>query len=293
LEAPLRIIVRLVVAAGVTGTAGLNVCASQAVSEGSSTPFTNEALLEAQTAFYNGRYPLAAGLTLASCTAQPENLAGCELRTSALLFELKAVLGDGTDKIKDKSKDQAFKECLRCQALLDAFVLDTNRGQAVARGILRADPDNETALFFLGKLDINYVWLQLGPLGRKTGWDEYWEARKSLDAVLKANPRHVRARVARAWIDYIVDTKMPRGTRWILGGGSRKRALVAVREAVDTDADYFARMEARFGLWDMQVREKNFIEAIPLARGLALEFPTNLELTRFLAAHDRDVAYRE
>jgi hypothetical protein len=52
-------------------------------------------------------------------------------------------------------------------------------------------------------------------------------------------------------------------------------------------------MEARFGLWDMQVREKNFSEAIPLARGLALEFPTNVELTRFLAAHDRDVAYRE
>jgi len=62
-------------------------------------------------------------------------------------------------------------------------------------------------LFFLGKLDLNYVWLQLGPLRRKTGWDEYWEARRSLDAVLKANPRHVRARVARAWIDYIVDTR--------------------------------------------------------------------------------------
>jgi hypothetical protein len=291
-------IVRVVVAAAVVSVVsigGAHLRASQTVSEGSTAPFTHEALLEAQTAFYNGRYPLAAALTLASCTAIPENLAGCELRTSALLFELKGVLGDGTDKLKDKdrNKDQAFKECARCQALLDAFVRDTNRGQASARAILRADPDNETALFFLGKLDINYVWLQLGPLGRKTGWDEYWEARKSLDAVLKANPRHVRARVARAWIDYIVDTRMPRGTRWILGGGSRKRALVAVREAVDTDADYFTRMEARFGLWDMQVREKNFTEAIPLARGLALEFPTNVELTRFLAAHDRDVAYRE
>jgi hypothetical protein len=26
---------------------------------------------------------------------------------------------------------------------------------------------------FFGKLDLNCVWLQLGPLGRKTGWDEY------------------------------------------------------------------------------------------------------------------------
>ena len=140
---------------------------------------------------------LAASLTIDSCTALPENLAGCELRTSALLFELKGVLGDGTNKAKDRDKDKAFKECAACQALLDAFIRDTNHGKAAARAILKTDPTNETALFFLGKLDINYVWLQLGPLGRRTGWDEYWEARKSLDAVLKANPRHVRARVAR------------------------------------------------------------------------------------------------
>jgi hypothetical protein len=284
-------IVRVVAAATVVTIAGPHVCASQVITEGSTAPFSNEALLAAQTAFYNARYSIAAALTLDSCTAQPENLAGCELRTSALLFELRDALEDGT--IKEKDKGKALKECAKCQALLDAFLRDISRGQAAARAILRADPDNETALFFLGKLDINYVWLHLGPLGRRTGWDEYWEARKTLDAVLKANPRHVRARVARAWIDYIVDTRMPRGTRWILGGGSRKRALVAVREAVNTDADYFTRMEAKFGLWDMQVREKNLSEAIPLARELALEFPTNVELIRFLAAHDRVVTNRK
>lgn len=293
MEGPLRNTVCVVVAAAVVAIAGPGLGGSQVVSEGSPAPFTDEALVEAQTAFYNARYPLAASLTIDSCTALPANLAGCELRTSALLFELKGVLGDGTNKAKDRDKDKAFKECAACQALLDAFIRDTNHGKAAARAILKTDPANETALFFLGKLDINYVWLQLGPLGRKTGWDEYWEARKSLDAVLKANPRHVRARVARAWIDYIVDTRMPRGTRWILGGGSRKRALAAVREAVDTDADYFTNIEAKFGLWDMQVREKNFIEAIPIARELALEFPTNLELTRFLAAHDRVVVNRQ
>ena len=68
-------------------------------------------------------------------------------------------------------------------------------------------------------------------LGKKTGWDEYWEARKSLDAVLKANPKHVRARVARGWIDYIVDTRMPWGTRWVLGGGNKKKGLTTLREA--------------------------------------------------------------
>jgi hypothetical protein len=284
-------IVRVVIAAAVAAIAGPYVCAAQVVTEGSTAPFSNEALLAAQTAFYNARYSDAAALTINSCTAQPENLAGCELRTSALLFQLRDALED--DSLKDKDKGKALKECAQCQALLDAFLRDTGRGQAAARAILRHDPNNETALFFLGKLDINYVWLHLGPLGQRTGWDEYWEARKSLDAVLKANPRHVRARVARAWIDYIVDTRMPRGTRWILGGGSRKRALTTVREAVNTDADYFTRIEAKFGLWDMQVREKNLTEAIPLARELALEFPTNVELTRFLAVHDRVVSNRK
>jgi hypothetical protein len=284
-------IVRVVITATVLTIAGASVCAAQPASDGSTAAFSNEALHSAQTAFYNARYSDAATLTIDSCTAQPANLAGCELRTSALLFQLRDALEDGS--LKDKDRGKALKECSQCQGLLDAFLRDTGRGQAAARANLRLDPNNETALFFLGKLDINYVWLHLGPLGRKTGWDEYWEARKSLDAVLRANPRHVRARVARAWIDYIVDTRMPRGTRWILGGGSRKRALTAVREAANTDADYFTTIEAKFGLWDMQVREKNLTEAIPLARELALEFPTNAELTRFLVANDRVVSNRK
>jgi len=72
---------------------------------------------------------------------------------------------------------------------------------ALARERLQSSPGDETAQFFLGKMNLNYVWLQLGPLGRKTGWDEYWEARRSLDPVLKRNPAHVRARVACASID--------------------------------------------------------------------------------------------
>jgi hypothetical protein len=170
---------------------------------------------------------------------------------------------------------------------MDAFATDTARGQTIARARLQAHPGDEVALFFLGKLDLNYVWLQLGVLGRKTGWHEYWEARKSLDAVLAGNPRHVRARVARAWIDYIVDTKMPRGTRWILGGGSRKRALAAVRDAAGTDADVFVEAEATFALWDLQVRERRLADAVPIARELARDFPENREIAKFLAANDR------
>jgi hypothetical protein len=254
--------------------------ASQSVALDRSVPLDRPALAEAQRLFYNARYDAAAALILAWRSSDTEDLAAYEIRTSALLFQLKGALGDRPDK------EKTFKQCVPCPDLMAAFLSDTARGQALARARLRTNPEDDTALFFLGKLDLNYVWLQLGTLGRKTGWDQYWEARKSLDAVLKRNPQHVRARVARAWIDYIVDTRMPRGTRWVLGGGSKKRALTAVREAANTEADVFIRAEAEFALWDMQVRERNLTEAAMIARRLALDFPENRELVNFLKAND-------
>jgi len=254
--------------------------ASQSVALDRSVPLDRPALAEAQRLFYNARYDAAAALILAWRSSDTEDLAAYEIRTSALLFQLKGALGDRPDK------EKTFKQCVPCPDLMAAFLSDTTRGQTLARARLRTNPEDDTALFFLGKLDLNYVWLQLGTLGRKTGWDQYWEARKSLDAVLKRNPQHVRARVARAWIDYIVDTRMPRGTRWVLGGGSKKRALTAVREAANTEADVFIRAEAEFALWDMQVRERNLTEAAMIARRLALDFPENRELVNFLKAND-------
>ena len=159
--------------------------------------------------------------------------------------------------------------------------------QAIARARLEVHPDDEDTLFFLGKLDLNYVWLQLGTLGRKTGWDEYWEARRSLDKVLKQNPGHVRAKVARGWIDYIVDTRMPRGTRWLLGGGNKRGGLRAVREAATVEGDLFVRAEAGFALWDMQVRERAIADALATAETLAQDFPGNPELRKFLDAHSQ------
>ena len=135
----------------------------------------------------------------------------------------------------------------------------------------------------LGKLDLNYVWLHLGTIGRKTGWNEYWEARRSLDAVLKRNPGHVRARTARAWMEYIVATKTSIATRWLLGGGNRKRALTWVREAASVpNADFYVHTEAEFALWEMLVREKNIPDAVVVARRLAKDFPENKELIAFL-----------
>jgi hypothetical protein len=149
------------------------------------------------------------------------------LRSSALLFQLKGLLEKPADKHsnrKETDKKEALRMCAPCPVLIAAFMADIEHGQALARGRIPANPADDEALFFLGKLDLNYVWLQLGPLGRKTGWDEYWEARKSLDIVLKRQPQHVRALVARAWIDYVVETRMPWGMRWVRRGQQKARA---------------------------------------------------------------------
>jgi tetratricopeptide (TPR) repeat protein len=229
-----------------------------------------------QDLFYNGRYAEAAEL---SQGLDPEEgqLAVYELRTSAILFQLRRAIGEPADK------EKAFKACERCEGLYSAFMVELNAGQAAARAILKERPKDPTALFFLGKLDLNYVWLVLGTLGRKTGWNEYWEARHSLDAALALRPDHLRAKVARAWIDYIVDTRMPWGTGWLLGGGNKKKALSVMRQAVETHDDFYANAEALFGLWDMQVREKNYPDALVSARRLATMFPNNPEVARFVA----------
>jgi hypothetical protein len=237
-------------------------------------------LRDAQRLFYSARFEAAAALAGTVSASDAESLAASELRSSALLFQIRRAFGEPADK------DLALKQCELCRDLTRTFLAETTKGQALARARLQADPTDEAAQFFLGKLDLNYVWLQLGTFGRKTGWKEYWEARHSLDDVLKKNPEHVRARVARAWIDYIVDTKLPRGTKWMLGGGNKQRGLRTLQQAASSSADFFAQAEAAFALWDMQVREKNMSAALVTARGLSRDFPDNRELTRFLEINE-------
>jgi len=248
-------------------------------------------LADAQSLFYNSRYEACATLTLTLVASDTDDLTRVELRTSALLFQLKRLLEGPPGRLEkdkpqkgqpEKDRQATLRNCATCPDLIAQFLTDFRRGRDLARARLQANPADEPALFFLGKLDLNYVWLQLGPLRKRTGWDEYWEARKSLDAVLKANPRHVRARVARAWIDYIVDTRMPWGTEWLLGGGDRKQALKDVRAAAAMESDFFTHTEAEFALWDMQVRERDMARAIEVAQRLAHDFPGNPELAAFL-----------
>ena len=233
-------------------------------------------IADALREFYNARYETASDLALAVQSSDTQGLAAYEIRTSALHFQLRDAMGAHTDKAK------AFKQCEACPALLKAFLTDIARGQDLARQRLKTAPGDDEALFFLGKLNLNYVWLQLETLGRKTGWNEYWEARRSLDAALDANPGHTRARVARAWVDYIVGTKMARGARWVLGGGSKQRAFKGAREAAGAESEFFVRAEAEFALWEMLVRDRNLTEATPIARKLARDFPENRKLANFL-----------
>jgi tetratricopeptide (TPR) repeat protein len=260
--------------------------AAQTVVEAPASASHQQLLAEAHRHFYSGRYEAAAELTLPLRAEPAVDLAAYELRTSAIHFHIKRLMGEATDSSGDRDKDRAFKECGACPGLMKAFLADIAEGRQRARDRLKTNPGDEAALFFLGKIDLNYVWLQLGTLGRRTGWDEYWEARKSLDQVLKRNPQHVRARVARAWIDYIVDTRMPWGTGWILGGGNKKKALAAVREAANIQTDAYVEAEADFALWDLHVRERRIAEAIPVARQLAEQFPDNKEIARFLELND-------
>ena len=240
-------------------------------------------LEHAQRFFYNGDYDSSAAMTDALCVARPDDLEACELRTASLHFQIKKAIGDTVAR----DKTTAWAQCAACPTLMSAFMADTVRSQTLVRSRLTVHPDDEHALFFLGKMDLNYVWLQLGTLGRKTGWDEYWEARRSLDRVLEMNPAHVRARVARAWVDYIVGSSVPRGARWLLGGGNKKRGLLSVREVAERGSgEFFDQAEAKFALWDMQVREREVPGAIATARTLARDFPENRELRKFLAIHD-------
>jgi hypothetical protein len=255
------------------------VCAASAArAQETAAVATSGTLEHAQRAYYNGRYEEAAAKTLEPCMTGENGLAACEVHTAALHFQIRRGMGQSADR------GAAWKRCAICPSVLTAFKTALARGQTMARARLLEQPNDDETRFLLGKLDLNYVWLQAGTIGRKTGWSEYKEARRSLDAVLERQPGHMRARVARAWIDYIVDTNLPWGTRWMLGGGDKKRGLATVREAAGAESEFFVRTEARFSLWDMQLREKDVDGARETARILVRDFPENQELRRFLGA---------
>src|SRR5512132_4417048 len=84
---------------------------------------TPPTLQAAQTMFYHGRYAETAEVTRELCTADVITLPACEVRTSALLFQVRRAIGESPDKNK------AFTQCEECPALLAIFVAETRRAQ--------------------------------------------------------------------------------------------------------------------------------------------------------------------
>lgn len=255
--------------------AALGVAAGLVVSAQARPAFApGPSVEQAARFFYAGRYDDAASLALEIRPDPGQALASYEIRTSALHFRIKRELAGARDR------KAALAACQPCGALLTDLTAEIAAGRALARERIKANARDDDARFFLGKIDLTHVWLHLETLGRRTGWGEYWEARRSLDDVLEHQPGHLRATVARAWINYIVDTRVPRGFRWMLGGGDRKGALLAARQAADSPGEPVAVIEARFALWEMLTREGRLDEAREVARVLYAEFPENKELER-------------
>jgi hypothetical protein len=58
-----------------------------------------------------------------------------------------------------------------------------------------------------------------------------------------------------------------------------------MRDAANTNGDFYTSAEARFALWDVLVREKDIPAALVVAQRLTIDFPSNVELTRFIDSH--------
>jgi tetratricopeptide (TPR) repeat protein len=262
-------------------TLTLAVVAACGLALAPAAPLSAAPLDDAQHLFYSALFQESAAAAKAIADAEPGNLAAWEVRTSALHFQLRRLFGE------PKDRKAALAKCAECRALLTTFLDDVNRGRAAARERINQAPEDEEARFFLGKLDLSYLWMQLSTLGRKTGWDEYWEAKRLLEAIIEKNPMHVRARVARGWMDYIVGSRVPWGTRWVMGGGSKSRGLKMARDAAQTPSDTYTRAEAQFALWEMLSRDGKRDEALGVAKELLVKFPENKDLLKFLATGGR------
>src|SRR5438093_3186750 len=81
---------------------------AQSAPEQAALPLDHQTLIDAQRLFYNARYEAAGALALALRTPDVEDLANDELRSSALLFQLKALLAPRGNK------DGALKNCATC-----------------------------------------------------------------------------------------------------------------------------------------------------------------------------------
>lgn len=226
-------------------------------------------------ALFNADYRRAERLGRQAQALDPGNPAGYELGSTAILFQLRELVG--SDGSREKS-ELRFENCRECQPLLREFELEERLGLQAARRRKASNNKDMDARFFLARLQLNRVWLNLQVLRKKSGWDEYWEAKNEIQAVLEQSPEHARGLTASAWIEYIVSKRNPI-FRIILGGGSKEEAVARLRKAVmAAETTPSAKAEAQFGLMEMLSNEGAHAEAMHLAEALCAKFPGNRDV---------------
>ena len=233
----------------------------------------------AKEAFYNERYAEADALALKARGILPREPESYELRTTVLLFRLKRELGVNGQK----ANRAGISHCAACPGLLVAFEEDLRAGIREAERLRGDIRHRNRADFFLAKLRLNRIWLNLQVLDQKRGLGDYRDARHRLQEILAREPDHIRAVTAFAWIDYIVGDRNY-VFRKLLGGGDKDRAMASLYRALvlceEGGRNEFDCAEARFGLLEILKSEGRTGEERILAKKLFQRFPGNSGLAR-------------
>src|SRR5690349_11250050 len=106
-----------VVLLAIAGSAG------RAQTSDSSAP---PSLTDAYRLFYNAHYEEAAALAMSLRANGTQDLENDEVRTSALLFELRGLLNgqDAEDNDSKNQKAEVLKRCTKCPEVMAAFMSD-------------------------------------------------------------------------------------------------------------------------------------------------------------------------
>ena len=138
-------------------------------------------------------------------------------------------------------------------------------------------------MYYLAKIDLNYLWMQFSTLGHRTGWDEYWEAKRP-DRGRAHEATHPPPGTGGPGVD-----GLHRGHAGALGhtvGDGRREPGPRAQDPAQCRSragDFYAKVEADFALWEMLAREGKRDEALPIAQGLLVKFPENEDLSKFVS----------
>ena len=203
------------------------------------------------------------------------NLATRELRTSALLFQVRRAIGSAKDK------DKALKQCAACGALMDAFQVETARGLDLARARLKTHPGDDEALFFLGQIQPESRVAAPRDAGAQDRMGSS-TGKRGRASTRSSHALHIT--LAHGSHAHGSTTSSTRGCRAGRAGCSaaatRSARCSRFAKRPAPTRTFFVHAEAAFALWDLHVREKDLVEATRLARDLARDFPENLESPR-------------